>query len=189
MPFTKTQAIFKTLTLALYILAGSNILLAQSIKEDGKEFPIPSGNSNQLFYLQRNENINTLVYELNEQNGNLNMENLIHVFWILYAKNSQHEELSEVEKKFAYGIKSVSSTKEQYQFTLVAYPKISLQLIKDSNQKYHIYTTPVKQQMMLNRIYIKVKEGSFRLEPEVEYIEFRGTDVVSGKEITEQITP
>ena len=36
-----------------------------------KGFPIPAGNSKQLFYLQRTPNKNTIVYELNYKNGDI----------------------------------------------------------------------------------------------------------------------
>ncbi|HXU27795.1 MAG TPA: DUF4833 domain-containing protein [Bacteroidia bacterium] len=185
----KRLEVTKILVFILLMVLSSYKLLAQDIKEDGKEFPIPAGNPHQLFYLQRIENINTVIYELNEQNGSLNTEEPIHAFWILYAEQKKHEELSAIEKKYAYGLKMGPSIKEKYKFTLVAYPKISLQLAKDANQQYHVYVTPLKQQMILHRVYIKVKEGGFNIKPNIEYIEFSGIDVVSEKEITERIVP
>ena len=183
-----TKNYIKIITCILIILAGSS-LFSQDNKGTTKEFPVPAGNTKQLFYLQRNENINTVVYELNEEKGILNPTAPIHVFWILYLKQAQHEELSSMEKKFAYGIKIKSCDKEQCFFTLVAYPKITLHLTKDSSQKFHVYITPVKKQMILQKTFIKVKEGGFKLDPVVEYVEFSGIEVASGKEITERITP
>ena len=179
----------KTIACLLFILSCNSILFGQNTTDDGEEFPVPSGNSKQLFYLQRNKNTNTIVYELNEQNGNLNTDNPVHVFWILYPKQGRHEELSAMENKYAYGIKITSSNKESYEFTLVAYPKITLQLLKGTDQKYHVYVSPSKQQMILQKTFIKVKTSWFQLGPDVEYIEFSGIDVASGKEVIERITP
>jgi len=170
------------------VLICSFNLSAQN-KEDGKGFPVPAGNPNQLFYLQRNENTNTVIYELNEANEMLNAQNPVHAFWIMYTKNEQHEELSEMEQKFAYGIKIKTATREECQFTLVAYPKIILQLKKDAMQKYQVYISPNKEEMLLHRVFIKVKEGGFSLKPTVEYVEFTGKDPINGKEITERIIP
>jgi hypothetical protein len=48
-------------------------------------FPVPSGNPNQLFYLQRTNNTNTIVCELNVNGkGQLDEESPVHVFWIRY---------------------------------------------------------------------------------------------------------
>jgi hypothetical protein len=38
-------------------------------------FPVPTGNSKQLFYLQRTRNINTIVYEPYCKNGMIDPEN------------------------------------------------------------------------------------------------------------------
>ena len=173
----------------LFTLVANYTLLAQDTKKENIKYPVPLGNTKQLFYLQRTENMNTLIYELNEANGVLDTENPIHIFWILYAKEKQHEELSEMEKKFAYGIKIKLAVNESYQFTLVAYSKINLQLKKGADEKYHVYVTPTKQQLILNKVYIQVKEGGFKIEPDVEYIEFTGTDAVNGKETTERVIP
>ena len=178
----------KAINIALFVLlflSFNNKLLAQN----QNQFPIPSGNSNQLFYLQRTKNINTIVYELNIENGKLNPEKPIYAYWIMYTENQKRQDLSAMEKDFVYGIKINSTQKEGYQFTLAAYPKINLQLIKDSNQKYFVSVTPSKHQIRLTKVYIKEKDSNFKLEPTVEYIEFSGIDVLSGKEITERITP
>ncbi len=177
------------LVFVLLIQLFNTKLEAQTILEDGKEFTVPAGNANQLFYLQRNENINTVVYELNETNGVLNVTNPIYIFWIMYAKSGEHEELSAMEKKMAYGIKLTSIGNESYEFTLASYSKLKLRLSKDANKKYRVYVTPGKQKMILHRVYLEIKKKSFELKPDVTSIKFTGIDVLSGKEITEEIIP
>jgi hypothetical protein len=184
-----TIQVVKISALFLFAVSVNNGLLAQTnVKAEG-EFPVPSGNQNQLFYLQRTENINTVVYELNEENGNLNTVIPIRAFWIVYAKSGQRENLSGMEKEFAYGVKIKSTAKDQYQFTLAAYPKITLKLLQGADQKYHVYIKPFKQPMILSRIYIKERAGFLKMEPAVEYIEFTGTDATSGKEVSERVEP
>jgi len=63
----------------------SNIIMAQN----EVSFPKPNGNSNQLFFLQRTPNANTVVYELNVKNGELDSIEPVHIFWILYGKNAE----------------------------------------------------------------------------------------------------
>lgn len=178
--------IMKALVMTFICLSPFKIL-AQNLKENNTEFPALKGNPNQLFYLQRTKNTNTVVYELNKQNGLLDSKKPIHVFWILFASNDERQELSSIEKKFAYGITITSVGNEEYQFTLVAYPKIILHLKKDSDQNYHVYLTLSGKLMMLQRTFIKEKEGGFSLSPTIEYIDFFGIDVVSGKEMSERI--
>ncbi|MEO8762159.1 MAG: DUF4833 domain-containing protein [Bacteroidia bacterium] len=172
----------------VFLSALCSSISAQNI-ENGKEYPIPKGNVNQLFFLQRDENINTVVYELNKKNGSLDTQNPIHVFWIMYTKQEQQQDLSEMENKFAYGIKIKQAINEEYQFTLVAYSKITLYLKKDAGKRYRVYVTPLKKKMILHKTFIKVKQGGFSLEPKVEYIDFTGKDILTGKEITERIIP
>ncbi|MDE3253626.1 MAG: DUF4833 domain-containing protein, partial [Bacteroidota bacterium] len=69
------------------------------------DFPVPQNNPNQLFYLQRPANTNTVIYELNAVNGVPDKKQPIHVFWIKYARNGEKEELTDLENKYAYGIK------------------------------------------------------------------------------------
>lgn len=161
--------------------------LSQNLKENNTEFPAPKGNPNQLFYLQRTKNTNTVIYELNKKNGLLDSKNPIHIFWILFTSNEERQELSSIEKKFAYGITITAIGNEEYQFTLVAYPKITLLLKKDSDQNHHVYLTLSGKLMMLQRTFIKEKERGLSLSPSVEYIDFFGIDVASGKEMNERI--
>lgn len=176
----------KAINIVLFVLLFlffNNQLLAQN------KFPVPSGNPNQLFYLQRTKNINTIVYELNMENGKLSPEKPIYAFWIMYTANEKRQDLSAMEKDFVYGIKINSIQKQEYQFTLAAYPKINLHLVKDSTQKYYVSVTPYKHQIRLTKVYIQEKDSNFKLEPTVEYIEFSGIDLITNKEITERITP
>lgn len=163
-------------------------ILSQNLKENNTEFPTPKGNPNQLFYLQRTKNTNTVIYELNKKNGLLDSKNPIHIFWILFTSNEEHQELSSIEKKYAYGITITAIGNEDYQFTLVAYPKITLHLKKDSDKNHHVYITLSGKLMMLQRTFIKEKEGGFSLSPTIEYIDFFGIDVASGKEMNERIS-
>lgn len=162
-------------------------ILSQNLKESNTDFPVPKGNPNQLFYLQRTKNTNTVIYELNKKNGLLDSKNPIHIFWILFSSNEERQELSSIEKKYAYGITITAISSEEYEFTLVAYPKITLHLKKDSDQNYHVYITLSGKVMILQRTFIKEKEGGFSLSPTIEYIDFFGIDVMSGKETNERI--
>ena len=179
-------SIMKALMIIFICLSPFKIL-AQNLKENNTEFPALKGNPNQLFYLQRTKNTNTIIYELNKTNGVLDSKKPIHIFWILFTSNEEHQELSSIEKKFAYGINVSSIGNEEYQFTLVAYPKITLYLKKDSDQNHHVYLTLSGKLVLLQRTYIKEKEGCFSLSPTIEYIDFLGIDVVSGKEVNERI--
>jgi Domain of unknown function (DUF4833) len=165
------------------IMLNAGIALAQ----EGKNFPVPAGNANQLFYLQRTPNSNTIVYELNyKANGELDTNDPVHVFWIRYGEKGQRAELSYIQRHFAYGIKTKLLAKDYYQLQVVAYKKQELYLRRAANNKFYVYTNINNRQIMVKRIYLKINGGSF-WSPNVEYVEFKGTDIATGLEITEQL--
>ena len=152
------------------------------------KYPEPS-NINKLFYVQRNPNANTLIYELNTlSNGELDKDQPIHTYWIRYADKGQREELSYLQRKFAYGLVSKPLNNNAYDIRFVCYKKLPLSLLKAIDGKYHIFATIAKKQAILNRIFVRVEGGSFWL-PNILYVELKGTDPATGSEIVERFKP
>jgi len=166
--------------LVLLSLFSAVVVLAQ------ERFPVPSGNPNQLFYLQRTSNTNTIVCELNLEKGLLNAEDPIHVFWLRYSDQGQREELNYIQRKFAYGIKATLLAKDKYELHFVAYKKYKMYLMKGNNNKFNVYGTINKKEAILNRIFVKISGGSF-WTPNVEYVELKGIDPATGKEVMERM--
>ncbi len=148
-------------------------------------FPVPPGSPNQLFYLQRSTNANTIVCELNYKDGIVDANEPIHVYWIRYDEQGQKTELSFVQRKFAYGVKSRLISKDKYEVNFVSYKKFPMVLMKGNNNKYSVYAIINQKQAIVNRIFVKINGGSF-WSPNVEYIEVKGIDPVSGKEVVER---
>lgn len=151
-----------------------------------EKFPVPAGNIRQLFYLQRNANSNTVIYELNYKNAVLNKEEPIHVYWMRYDEQGQKAELNFLQRKFAYGVKSTLICKDKYKLNIVSFKKHPLFLIKGAENKYYVYTTINQKQAILNRIFVKIDGGSL-WSPNVEYIEVKGIDPATGKEVMERM--
>lgn len=189
------RLLFTALLTLLYLkgFTHTNFLAAvsDSAKRSNKKelvFPEPS-NVPKLFYIQRDPNINTLIYELNtDKNGELNTENPVHVYWIRYADKGQKEELNYIQRKFAYGVTAKQVKPNEYDIRFVSYKKLPLSLLKSSDGKYHIFATIAKKQAILNRIFVKIEGGSFWL-PNIVYAELKGTDPATGKEIMERFKP
>lgn len=151
-------------------------------------FPVLPANINRLFYVQRDPNTNTIVYELNEPNGMLDTEEPVHVYWIKYNEKGQHEELNYIQRKFAYGLNQKALGNDKYDIRFVSYKKYPLTLMKGTDGKYHIYATIAHKQAILNRIFVKIEGGSFWL-PNVVYVEVKGTDPATGQEIVDRFKP
>lgn len=156
---------------------------------DEEKYPALADNINRLFYVQRSPNSNTIVYELNTgKNGQLDTETPMHVYWLRYAEKGQKEELNYIQRKFAYGVVTKPLGRDKYDVRFVAYKKFPLTLMKAEDGKYHIFATVNQKEMAISRIFIKIEGGSFWL-PNVKYVEMKGTDPSTGKEITERFKP
>lgn len=166
---------------SLFAITTSDRIAAQTI-----EFPVPPHNPKQLFYLQRPANTNTLVYEVNIENNVLNKEKPIHVYWINYATNGQTEELNDIQRKYAYGVKTTDLGDNTFDFYLVAYKKLKLTLKEGEDKQYHAYATVNDKNMIITRIYLAVKGGSL-FKPHIEYVELKGVDATNGVAIEEKI--
>jgi len=151
-------------------------------------FPVPS--VPRLFYIQRDPNTNTIIYDLNvEKNGRLDQEEPVHVYWIKYNEHGQKEELNFIQRKFAYGISTKPAGNDKYDVRIVAYKKYPMTLSKwPGDNKYHVFANIDKHEAILNRIFLRIEGGTFWF-PNVVYIEVKGTDTQTGKELTERFKP
>jgi hypothetical protein len=152
------------------------------------KFPTPQGISNQLFYLQRDPNTNTIIYELNvNKDGNLNKKEPVKVYWLRYGENGEKEELSFIQRKFAYGIQTKELGNNQYELRFVSHKKLPLYLMKSADdKKYHVYITVNQKKIQLNRIFVRIEGGSFWL-PNVKYVELRGVNTANKAQTIERI--
>ncbi len=153
-------------------------------------FPVPAV-PNQLFYLQRTSNTNTIVYEakLNSK-GMLEEPDPVHVFWIRYPEGGMKKELNYIQRMFAYGIKTQLQPNSNYKMHVVSYKKQQLTLMRSpKDNKYHVYTQINHKEAVLRRIFVKIGEGGTFWAPNVLYMELRGKDEVTGEELMERIKP
>lgn len=151
-------------------------------------FPMPA-NVSKLFYLQRTSNTNTLIYELNtDKNGVPDSETPVHPYWIRYGEKGQREELNYLQRHFAYGLISKPLNNNEYDIRFVSYKKFPLRLMKSADGKYHIFVTIEEKQAILNRIFVKIEGGTLML-PNVVYVELKGTDPATGKDVMERFKP
>jgi hypothetical protein len=166
------------------------VILSCSLTISGQfvvKFPVPSGNPYQLFFLQRDPNTNTIVYELNyKSNGDLDTENPVHAFWIKYQDKGQKEELNYIQRNFAYGMKSKTLSKDHFELHFVSYKTKLFFLKKGADNKFTLFTEINNKQAIIKQIYVRVKGGTFWL-PNVEYVELKGIDPATGAEMVERM--
>ncbi len=154
-----------------------------------KHYTTPVLTNSTLFYLQRDPNANTVMYDLNTlSDGSLNPENPLHVYWLKYNERGQNEELNYIQRKFAYGITATPKAGNGYDIRFVSYKKFPMTLMKHTDGKYHIFALIANKQIILKNLFVRVEGGSFWI-PNILYVEVKGTDPVTGKEVTDRFKP
>jgi len=157
--------------------------------KDPASFPKPPITTDRLFYVQRDPNANTIVYDINMgSDGQPDADEPVKVYWIKYAEKGQRQDLNFIQRKFAYGINAKPLGNGSYDIRFVSYKKFGLTLKKASDGKYHIFTTILQKQAILSSIFVKVEGGSFWF-PNVPYVEVKGIDPQTNKEMVERFKP
>src|SRR5471030_413098 len=154
-PYTNKNLSMKPLLPALLLF--SFLLIAiHGFAQDSLKFPVPRGNPKQLFFLQRSQNTNTVVYELNIKNGILDSIAPVHIFWIFYAEKSQTEELTNLQRQHAYGLMVTYISKDNYELRFLANKKHVVQLMKGPDHIFHVYDQIGGKRAILSSIYLQI---------------------------------
>lgn len=157
-----------------------------------KVYPTPPVNENSLFYIQRSKNTNAIVYETNYlPDGKINALDPVKIYWIRYSSDSTTEDLTLIQRKYAYGINSRNYNGQKNAFVLnfVSYKKKSIFLLPIANGKrYAAFITINGRLVELKKIFISITGGTFWF-PSIDYIELSGKDPSSQQTIVERIKP
>ncbi|WP_051293297.1 DUF4833 domain-containing protein [Olivibacter sitiensis] len=155
---------------------------------DRKKLPVPK-EENQLFYLQRDPNTNTIVYTLNMKDGELVEKNPVHGYWIRYEDNGERAELSFLQRNMAYGISSKKTDNHTYELKLSACKKLPLYLHYEPN-KEALVTIKTEEETTIKVDYIFVRiDGGSKLSPNIEYIEVGGINCTTKDYVKHRLNP
>ena len=175
-------------TLPLFV-AG---LLAPVLTFAQPSFPTPPVTPQRLFYVQRDPNANTIVYDANTiANGRaFNTKEPILVYWIRYADKGQREPLNYLQRTLAYGVEvRPKGSNGEYEFNVVSYAKRKLRLTIDEAGRPHALMNINGKQAWLDRVYVKITGKKAGLVPDVKYVELFGTDPKTGAAVYEKFIP
>lgn len=153
-----------------------------------ENYTVPPKTNKLLFYIQRNHNANTIVYDANfDKLGNLIEDGPIDVYWIRYEEDGQRMELRSIEKLFAYGIKcsKIDTLKSHYKVKLIADEKRDFQLIQKAPFKAIIYTMVNNNLSQLDHLYVYADNSG--IWPKVKSIELFGKNIATGAKTYEKI--
>ena len=174
------------LFLAGFTLAAQERQSAKKAVADS--LPVPN-EPNQLFYLQRDPDDNTVIYQLNTVDGVVDPDKPVNVYWIRYAEGGTRQELNFLQRTMAYGISHKSLGDGAYELRLAAYKDHPLRLAYCEKSRTHkVYTTIDNRNAVLERIFVRIDGGSM-LSPNILYFELTGRDTTTQARVSERVKP
>jgi len=149
-------------------------------------YPIPEKTDDLLFYIQRNQNKNTVVYNLNRNcDGCVNQEFPMQVSWINYSDGGVKMNLNQFQNKLAYGYKSKIINHDTFEFHFVSYEKLRFFIGKHDDGNYRVALKINNMMSALSNVYVYAEE--FGVFPQVKFIELYGSSLSDAKPIYQRI--
>ena len=108
-----------------FLIVLTGLLCHPFARADRDDFPVPPSSASRLFYIQRSNNTNTVIYDANMlADKKLDPHKPVSVYWIRYAEKGQQEGLSFFQWKMAYGYKHRPlNGADGFEFSLNAFDK------------------------------------------------------------------
>lgn len=150
-------------------------------------YPTPPVEDDLLFYIQRNQNQDTIVYRVNRTpDGRINSRLPMEAYWIKYTEGGIRRELNHLQNKLAFGYDSDQISEDLYQFQFVAYPSLKLYIARTAEDRFESHFRMDGRMVRLKHIYVYAVE--FGVFPDVKYIEFYGEEINTGLSVYNKIT-
>lgn len=141
----------------------------------GTDFPVPPRTKNSLFYIYRNLNDNSVVYEINKTgNGSLDPADPFKIYWNRVGEKQKYRELNYMERTFAYGLKSDPVANNKVHAAFVAKKGYAIDVYIDETGQATALMKIDNKLSKLVKIFVHVSEEGWW--PKVAYVEFFGTD-------------
>lgn len=150
-------------------------------------YPTPIKTKERLFYIQRNLNSNTIVYDAKfDMHGNLNEDSPIDVYWIRYDENGQRMELRKIEKTLAFGIEfsKHENIQNQYLINIVAEKSKNIILKQTAPFEARAYLEIDNKMSEICYLYLEAIDG---IIPELKSIEYFGIDTLTLQNTYEKV--
>jgi Domain of unknown function (DUF4833) len=151
------------------------------------EYPVPS-EPNQIFYIERSSNSNTVVYCANiDKDGKLDPKEPVTAYWRWYNVDGHRKPLNFAERMLAYGIKSVKhdGPNGSYSFKIAALPERTLYVGLDDKGRPQAFGKVGNRWARLVYVYLDVDDSG--ILPDVPDLDFYGYDMSTGKALREHI--
>lgn len=150
-----------------------------------EHYPMPEV-EDMLFYIQRNQNANTVIYKINRNcNNYLNKSNPFYVFWKQYHQGGKDSEINIIQQKLAYGVEYDIINSDSIKMNIISYPEYKIYVNKDENNRFKSISKIDGFWSQLSNVYVFAEErGAF---PVVKFLELYGTRLDDGMPCYEKI--
>lgn len=164
----------------------SSVNEAPEIAHLRPEFKTPD-EPNQLFYIQRSPNSNTVIYAARlDKNGNFDSKTPVEAFWRKFNIDGSKQPLNFMERMMAYGVHVDTIRPGQpITFSVAALPDRTMTLTMDAQHHPEALLQIGTHTVKVNYVYLQVVEGG--LLPSVPSLDIFGTDTASGKAVHEHL--
>ena len=171
----------------IFVICSLFVVFSTALFSQEENYPIPPKTNELLFYIQRNHNANTIVYDANfDGNGNLIQNKPINVYWLRYDEKGQKMKLRTIEKWYAYGVECYKSKDKPYfNVELAANNKKEFKLLQTAPNKAVLTTSINGKSSVIEHMYIFADNTG--IWPKVKYIEIFGNDDSSGENTFQKI--
>jgi Domain of unknown function (DUF4833) len=158
--------------------AAGSVLLARSAFAARRQVP--------LFRIERSKNANIVQYDaVVENEDKLASPEPVVAYWILKAEDGRHEPLSSLQRR-AYGFKVVPEKEGSWLLYMNATRDRALRVLKWQG-RWVAQVVIAGKSATLVRMFVESDESA--IIPRVRWVDLFGIDMVTGKPITERLTP
>lgn len=133
---------------------------SRSLPKARSDFPIPQ-DSDQVFYVQRSMNSNTVVYKVNfASDGTLSSNRPMSAYWRRFNTTGAVKSLSFLEKSFAYGVSTHPNVDgKTHSVKFAALPKLSVTLRQSDKHKAALWANINNQEYRMISAFLDLDES------------------------------
>jgi len=175
------SGIFLSLSILLVILAPAPIVYGSQPLSQGLE-------TRHLFKIERSKNANIVQYDVQvTSDGKLYQKEPIIAYWIRLAEDGRKRELSFIQRKFSYGIRTKYHPVSNSAILKIVAARSRSIKVYEVEGVYRGETRINGQPAFLERIFVTSSKHGFL--PKGNSIELFGKDIKTGVDCYEKLTP
>lgn len=145
------------------------------------DYPVIDDYDQLLFYIQRNQNYNTVIYEVNLQYSELlNLSQPISIHWLNIDEEGYQDkrELNYIQKKLAFGYTFEVINHDLIEFRFISYDNMKFYLGKNSLGRFRVFSEMNNLMIEIESLFIYAED--FGVFPQVKFVDFYGKNSFTG---------